>query len=114
VKKYKDRETLRKICKDTVRKNIVDAGICCFTRNENNFLMWSHYTNKHSGLLLKLKTTSSGINFMDVAYTEKFKPTSFIKSPLVSLMCMAFTKSKYWEYEEELRTIMPVINDDSE
>lgn len=33
-----------------VRKN---TGIYCFTKSEDNILMWSHYANEHKGICLE-------------------------------------------------------------
>lgn len=79
-------------------------NICSFTENSNNSLMWSHYTNNHSGVCLKfdldldnnLKKSLYPVRYLD-ELIEIREPSDFKKSLLVKL--------KDWEQEKEWRII---------
>lgn len=88
---------------DTVK----DTGIACFSKKNDSILMWSHYADNHKGVCLKFKTSDS--EFFDkmatVMYTEKFPNLNNEFRYSDSQNFLFFTKSKEWEYEEEVRVL---------
>jgi hypothetical protein len=104
-KKYKSRKE-----RDTelfIKDRFSTIGICCFTRNVDSILMWSHYASNHKGFCVEYHYNSriNGINPLDVNYTESFTKADFYNDEIDALFHMIFTKAKQWEYEEELRSI---------
>ena len=109
------------------------AGVICFCEDNNNILLWAHYSNKHYGICLEFNVnqwkSTRRINLEKVKYTMERPlitqddlrrassprhsiPGSSFGPPQVDendslnfLRKMAFTKHKDWEYEKEWRII---------
>lgn len=94
------------------RKNQFDkVGVTCFSKNNSNLLMWSHYADSHKGICLEFDSTlepfsksfeviyDSNIPVIesDLLFQEEHSLESFRK--LLSF------KSKDWEHEEEVRLL---------
>jgi hypothetical protein len=84
-------------------------GVSCFSKNNNNILMWSHYANNHKGIVFEFDTNDKTfIHCEEVKYSEEyykynlntFHDRSYSLLPL-------YTKAKYWEYEQEVRYVHP-------
>jgi hypothetical protein len=93
-------------------KEAVDKiGICCFSENDKALLMWSHYANKHKGICLTFDVSKDEELFTKhpykVEYPQKYpvyhwpRDTGKVK-PFRYLIA---TKSKEWDYEEEIRIV---------
>jgi hypothetical protein len=99
-------ELYRADVKDSIEKTF---GIFCLTTNCNNFLMWSHYSNSHTGLCFgfdsnilfdSLQCIIGKVNYQDLIPTFKFsEPIEIFTEKLLG------TKGKIWEYENEYRII---------
>lgn len=88
---------------NTIRNNL---GICCFSNNSNNALMWSHYADKHNGLCLGFKFQPADYFFiMYVKYIKAIKKLKIWDSEGKIIINWAFTKSHLWKYEEEIRAV---------
>ncbi len=104
------------------------AKICCFSENCNNYLMWSHYADKHRGICVEFEIP--GINFSEEKYPYikiKNKNVFFIKveykpfdkiydsmpSSLYNEDYFEHFSHKYaiWSEEEEIRAILKSKND---
>ncbi len=109
------------------RENI---GVCCFSLENNNPLMWGHYTGSYSGFCLKfennllLRNKNIAIK-SHVAYLKDYKPNNeqlekvieelnrqYIcfehKEFMRKILTMVFEycwKMKDWKYENEYRAI---------
>lgn len=79
--------------------------ICCFTEDNINVLMWSHYAQKHTGVCLEFDSSKLSdiirihyndnlldINFKTIKRKFDFKDNMFISQ-----------KAKLWAYEKEYR-----------
>lgn len=88
-------------------------GICCFTEEKDNELMWSHYSRGHRGFCLKFATfekenwLKNGIILRPVIYSLEY-PTFCLSTNSSEWthqwpMIIAKTKSRIWEYEKEWR-----------
>ena len=90
-------------------------AICCFSEDHANILMWSHYSDKHTGFCVgfdKEKFQEEGL-LEQVTYTEIFPP--FLIENLVSKesnnvrpnerVKLFTTKFTDWQYEKEWRLI---------
>lgn len=98
--------------------------ICCFSRQCNNILMWSHYADFHRGICIGLKVREKdkkevikfreidnkiiSLPIEDMDYDEKNKKAIIYddKDLTVDLLreCL-IKKAKLWKYEDECRII---------
>ena len=46
-------ETLSKIMYSELQGKIDGYGVSCFSKSNDNILMWSHYSEKHTGICLE-------------------------------------------------------------
>lgn len=70
--------------------------ICCFSTDYRHTLLWSHYADSHQGCCIEVEVTS------------KLEPHNVNYSPNLPLVTNSIEdilthKSKYWDYEEEVR-----------
>lgn len=80
------------------------SGVKCFTPNNANILMWSHYTNSHKGICLEFNTLVDPEFFVypiNVVYSESYPDLEFTDKRFSTEVLR--TKSKDWEYEDEVR-----------
>jgi len=110
------------------------VGIECFTQSPTDILMWSYYTDKHTGVCVeydfaKLFTSCANSFLFPVCYSEN-RPLLDIRKvydPITqqiwndrivevfpSVMRSWITKSKEWEREKEWRLISFPIKNSSE
>lgn len=95
-----------KIINEGIRTKINSSGVCCFSKNKDNILMWSHYASCHSGLCLKfdlLKDEKFFIFPLVVSYKENYPIYNHIKDKDRLIEVIVNTKAKNWEYEDEVR-----------
>lgn len=126
------KEKQRKFVSDVVdnmnelRKN---AYISCFSKNNDSILMWSHYGNNHTGICIEYERPEK--DYFDVVYSKKRKPLNLedtarrllaymltetnveVDNPTLikNIMKPFLTKSKEWQYEEEVRCIFTKENE---
>ncbi|WP_378954886.1 DUF2971 domain-containing protein [Pelosinus sp. sgz500959] len=95
-------------------KTRTNSGICCFSKEKDNILMWSHYAKDHTGICLEFDYSNPAFPpVRKVIYEENYPPINIVdinnKEKITDLY---FTKSKDWEYENEYRiSNVDVIND---
>lgn len=84
-------------------------GILSLTAEDNNFLMWSHYSCSHSGFCIGLGTEllyqQTGGQLETVSYNSIFPEFSLFDELLESFRKQTFIKSEVWEYEREHRLL---------
>ena len=87
-----------------------ESRVCCFTTANDNLLMWSHYANSHTGLCIGFNAKNSPFY---VTYKVSYEDDKYpiIKFPIkeASIFDPLLNKAKCWVYEEEYRSIMPLI-----
>jgi hypothetical protein len=106
-----------------------DLGVCCFTNNAEDPLMWAHYADKHRGVCLTYKIPadyfmnkypqsetepffvgSEKVHYGDDAYTDWLGSGDMSQSPYEPIELAAsrtlVTKAECWEHESEYRTIV--------
>ena len=103
------------VAADEARDNILDFmssefAIACYSEIPDNFLMWSHYTAGHQGIVvafnLKNRFFTKAENLMPVAYRSERVSASYDKKglnfdePEIGLFR---TKNLDWSYEKEWR-----------
>lgn len=86
--------------------------ITCFSNKFNNNLMWSHYADKHKGIVLKFKKDLNGTLapiLLPVQYFRKYPiidiegiPKEQLISVLYKVIC---SKGINWKYEMEWRAV---------
>ena len=119
-----------KIFKDTDfnKLNIAKRGITCFSKDDANILMWSHYANNHSGVCLGFDLDESDEHldkFFDENKNQKLFPNGKA-CRLLPIMYVPVTarpsidttdeqksweeiltfKSDLWKYEQEVRIMV--------
>lgn len=84
-------------------------GIMSFTEENDNLLMWSHYSDQHKGIVIEFDhnhpffvNPKSGYGLKPVLYRK----TRVDKLGERSLMEPYFHKSKEWAYEQEHRLLV--------
>ncbi|EGK02605.1 DUF2971 domain-containing protein [Dysgonomonas gadei] len=100
----------------TVYKNLVSTlSVCCFSRNMNNILMWSHYADSHRGVCLEWEIDEEAPHIKGalnpITYDNKLVTLEEVKITKEGYLDLnvgdngkfIFQKLKYWEYEEEMR-----------
>lgn len=124
--KLKNLGTLEHIC-TKIEKDVKNAAVFSLSKEENNILMWSHYTERHSGFSVgfalsntftEYNEANAIIGTNEVHYSEdnpfvdyflEFAKCSQIpewKEFWIPLLSMGLAvKSKAWEYENEVRII---------
>lgn len=84
-------------------------GVFSLTTRRNNFLMWSHYTNSHTGICIgfdmnkifyAVKGTLGKVKY------QKELPIKHLEDKVEEFLeRLLFTKANIWEYEDEYRLI---------
>ncbi|NBQ69832.1 MAG: DUF2971 domain-containing protein [Nitrosomonadaceae bacterium] len=86
-------------------------GICCFSENTRNILMWSHYGSSHKGISLQFHISKDLFIFTDavaIRYLYEYPVINYLDGNLnIALTGTLTRKSKDWEYEKERRLIHP-------
>jgi hypothetical protein len=94
---------------ETQRKITSQKGVTCFTNRPCNMLMWGHYADSHQGVCLKFDITKDTTDFFKftfkVQYSKNYPQIDFLKERNNAAKIIMTTKSDYWSYEDEIRTI---------
>src|SRR5688572_5618030 len=96
-----------------------ECGIFSLSKNYADELLWAHYAGSHQGFcieldseLLKRNFNKYFYNFLEVKYSEvipKIEVEDFLNLKTKNenfLQKLVATKSKRWDYEEEVRFVM--------
>jgi len=92
-------------------------GMLCFSRNWQNPVQWSHYAEKHRGVCLAFDVDDDlvqPVNYVadrlsltkEQVLSEKGERTEEL------MLQMLFTKYKDWKYEEEVRVMATLSDED--
>lgn len=99
-----------------------NLGVCCFSRDNRDPLLWSHYANAHRGLCLKCEfrasyllseefhlTTMGNVEYLAEPASEWLKNCPMDMTKFIERLVHAFakTKSPAWAYEMEARIFRP-------
>lgn len=90
---------------DAIEEHTHRIHLCCFTANENNLLMWSHYCAGHSGVVVRFNASLYPVcTAQKVAYRDTYPVVEYPLDPSGRDILDCFlTKADYWEYEHEYR-----------
>lgn len=103
------------------KKLLSDNSIFCLTETYDNLLMWAHYANNHTGLVIKLAPHNDD-SFLTIAqkvnYSEdipRFTAEDFLTKTSAQLgekvlSQLTLTKSTEWYYEKEWRIVAGLRN----
>ncbi len=90
--------------------------VCCFSKINDNLLMWSHYADSHRGLCVEyeLDTETYKSRVMHVRYqtampaleTIRLHPNGTLSVNIDEEARIFLTKSEDWAYEQECRIII--------
>jgi hypothetical protein len=83
-------------------------GVSCFSSVPDNLIMWSHYADKHKGLILKFGAAELQkvfYNIRSVIYTNRVKPLNYEKPASGIIDKLLTRKSTHWKAESEIRII---------
>lgn len=97
-----------KMVTTTIYKSINKKGVCCFAGNNDNILMWSHYTNSHKGICLKFDILADSDLFsfpFHVKYSKDYPYYNHLKDNSQLVKFLMQTKADIWEYEGEIRVL---------
>lgn len=106
-----DEEHLEIFDKENYEQTCNEFGIYCVTEDSQNLLMWSYYSNSHTGFCIgysSKKIVDSGIFGMGgkVNYTNEFPKLPLFPSeedhPFLDLF---YTKWEVWKHENEFRLL---------
>jgi hypothetical protein len=110
-----------------VEMNKARFGVCCFSGIEDDILMWSHYSNKHTGFCFGVDTrrleeimrqraeyNDELLEVLKVDYRESIPQINFFEaltdiddgsSQKGDIKRFINTKSSHWAYEKEYRLV---------
>ncbi len=82
-------------------------GVLSLTKKCNDILMWTHYADCHKGFVVGIHEDAGMFEGIlhDVIYVEDRPKVSF--QDIINDKYNNLTKSNIWEYENELRAIIP-------
>jgi len=101
-------------------KDISRYGITCFSENNSNMLMWSHYANNHSGICLGFDIPTDNlllffnnafypnIKLLKINYTSIRPVLPLLKTDLTyeDILPIFKDKNSDWQYEKEYRLLL--------
>jgi hypothetical protein len=97
-----------KIVSNKIHKSANEKGVCTFASNNNNILIWSHYTNSHKGICLKFDILAD-TNFFSVPfhvqYSKDYPYYNHLKDNSQLVKYLMQTKADIWQYEGEVRVV---------
>jgi hypothetical protein len=109
-----DNESLLQLLTETMAEALREAlkgkGVSCFSSENDNLLMWSHYGAKHTGFCLEFDTGIEPFSqAREVKYVDLFPELSaediLINVNYESSLGLLHTKATMWKYESEWRCI---------
>ena len=107
--KSRIQETIHKSISEIREASFSKIGVCCFSKNNTDLLMWSHYADFHKGFCLEFDSNISPFSrYFEVTYESEFPD---INSDLLFednndfIEKLLSFKSIDWRYEEELRIL---------
>lgn len=91
-------------------------GVCSFTSESDNLLMWSHYCSSHKGFVVEYDTETLRKKLADfnnqiedfgmVEYSDKIKTRHFqSENSDKEIVEAVYHKPECWKYEKEIRVI---------
>ena len=97
-------------------KTINAYGLLSLSQNYDSILMWSHYAENHTGLVIELDLLEDPEFFLSplkVKYQKTYEPVNFFgrTTDLEYIKYVLATKSSDWDYEQEIRILKDSIGE---
>jgi hypothetical protein len=109
VKMLMKKKRYKRLPKNMANSYLDEIGVFSMSEKNDHILMWSHYSENHTGFCLEFRATSDTPFFgqaQKVKYAESYPKVNFFKSSNEEKMkTVLLTKAKFWEYEQEWRII---------
>jgi hypothetical protein len=100
---YKNPNYIQEVINEVIDNN----GVCCFSKNYDNILQWSHYADSHKGVCLIfdiLKDPSFFDETFSVEYRNDYREYNAIKNFDKFVQEVLLPKYIVWDYEAEIRS----------
>lgn len=119
IKRKLEMNTFEHIRKDEFKNDIVNQmhGVLCFSKHNNEVLMWSHYSESHKGFcfefdnkLIDLYSTDI-MSFFKIKYNNHPVIINWSAGKILNkheLIKMITTKTLSWGYEGEFRALLNI------
>jgi hypothetical protein len=83
-------------------------GICCFSKESNNILLWSHYADNHKGICIEIDIddnicANQEITFEDLKYKSNIPNLIESSNQTDKAKWLLSRKTILWNYEKEIR-----------
>ncbi|WP_321279179.1 DUF2971 domain-containing protein [Marinifilum fragile] len=107
--KLKIQESILQTLQNIRQESFSKIGVCCFSKNNSNLLMWSHYADNHQGFCLEFDSNIKPFSkTFEVTYESEIPDINLDllyneKDELDFIEKLLSFKSIDWKYEEELR-----------
>ncbi|RKR82917.1 hypothetical protein BDD43_3110 [Mucilaginibacter gracilis] len=92
---------------EPLKQLISNVGICCFSENYDNLLLWAHYANCHKGVSLEFDVKTMQEWFKEIKrvnYQESMPDINILEVYKEEILSsLPFYKSNHWSYEREIR-----------
>ena len=98
-------EKLIQLVKDT-KKTFLSKGVLSLSEVCNDILMWSHYSEYHTGVVLGLRMEVDlefFISPIKIDYQDTYEVLNYLDDPEKSTKDTIKIKSSQWKYEHEIR-----------
>lgn len=108
VEAANDEERFNQLVNDAIRRVIERRGIVCFSKVNDNILLWSHYSDYHKGCVLKFDVLKDPEFFaipLNVKYQADYPDYNHIVDSSDPVTPLIRTKSCDWKYEDEVRIV---------
>lgn len=106
---FRERKT-RRLVRRFKDSHISKTGLLCFSANWTNPVLWSHYASRHEGICLGFDLKRNKVQ--EVLYEDKRLLSELgdkedaLAIPATLQDLLLRTKSRHWQYEEELRVFV--------
>lgn len=104
---HKDPSLLKQMEEAYLSELRKEINVCCFTKRNDDILMWSHYADYHRGICLEFNRSNEFFkSVIKVKYRSYFpKLNRFTTPPEEQTPTIVRTKHIEWEYEKERRLL---------
>ena len=109
-KSKQNREKVPAIMKTQLAKLRDACGVCCFTSDPTNKLMWAHYAQSDTGIVIGFNLPPFSPHLKDffvmkVLYENERSFIDYFKKSTTLFPVWAFVKNSDWAYEKEIRAV---------